>query len=311
MNHRATSAEQPQRRSELLEGLRQRIRVLERQAHHHTGPAVVAEAGETSGWAALAESRKTVSQDAAGLWSLGIPEIDRRLGAAGLDPAGVHEVKPMVSTPGTAQAAAWASAIVFALRLAVRRLEALHALQGARPRPLLWCWPRESAGELGELFGPGLLSLGLDPAGLVIAEAPRPAEALWAIEEAVRSGAVALVLGVLDEVGLTPARRLSLAAQSSRTPCLLLSAPRSPPAAAAATRWRIGEAASAPHPFDPAAPGPPRHAVALERCRRRPVAGGPVSFLVEWSDETLGFRLASPLADGTPATRCAAGFAGG
>ena len=232
MNMKDASTGQAQQRTELLEGLRRRIHLLERHAPHHEGPALAAPGGGAARQQALGPGPA---------WSLGVAEIDRRLGAGGLDQAGVHEVKPPLPAPGAATAAAWASAVAFSLRLAVRRLEALRALRGARPRPLLWCWPGDAAGELGHLHGPGLLALGLDPAALVIAEAARPAEALWAIEEALRSGAVALVLGVIDEVGLTPARRLSLAAQSSRTPCLLLSGPRSAPMAATASHRKPNE----------------------------------------------------------------------
>lgn len=311
MNIKDVSTGQGQQRSALLEGLRQRIRLLERHAPRHGAAGFAAEGVEVDGVASAASREAACRQAAAGLWSLGVPEIDRRLGAAGLDAAGVHEIKPPLPAPGHSTAAGWASAITFSLCLAVRRLEAVRALRPSRPRPLVWCWPAGAAGEVGRLHGPGLLALGLDPSLLLIAEAARPAETLWAIEEALRSGAVTLVLGVLDEVGLTPARRLSLAAQSSCTPCLLVSAPRSPPTAATASRWRVGAVESAPHPFDPAAPGARCHAVALERCRSRPVAGGPVPFIVEWSDETLGFRLASPLAHRADAARQSAGSAGG
>ena len=75
------------------------------------------------------------------------------------------------------------------------------------------------------------------------------------MEEGLRSQSLALVIGVLGEAELTPARRLSLAAAEHLTPCLLVTDPRLSPAGSTATRWRVGARGSASHPFDGAAPG--------------------------------------------------------
>ncbi len=118
-----------------------------------------------------------------------------------------------------------------------------------------------------------------------------------------RSASLALVIGVVPEVALTPARRLSLAAAGASTPCLLITDPREPAAGSTATRWRVGARSSAPHPFEAGAPGAPRYAVALERCREGALTTQASSLLLEWSDETHRFRVASRLADRAHAPR--------
>ena len=89
-------------------------------------------------------------------WTLGAPEIDRSL-AGGLDAAALHEVKG--EGCGTA-AADWMAALGFALRLALRRLDALASRSGGAPAQILWCWPSVLARELGRPYGQGLAGLG-------------------------------------------------------------------------------------------------------------------------------------------------------
>src|SRR5688500_4015367 len=117
MNEKDVSTGQGQQRSALLEGLRQRIRLLERHAPRHGAAGFAAEGGERDVVASAASREAACGQAAAGLWSLGFPEIDRRLGAAGLDAAGVHEIKPPLPVPGHSTTAGWASAITFSLCL--------------------------------------------------------------------------------------------------------------------------------------------------------------------------------------------------
>jgi protein ImuA len=237
------------------------------------------------------------AHDATRSWTLGAPEIDRRL-AGGLDAAALHEVK---GEGGGTAAGDWAAALGFALRLILRRLDAL----GPRPAParILWCWPSALARELGRPYGQGLACLGLEPSSCLFVEAARATDALWAMEEGLRSQSLALVIGALSDVALTPARRLSLAAAGSSTPCLIVTDPREPAAASTATRWRVEQRLSTPHPLEAGAPGAPRYAVSLERCRAgaRTIEASPL--VLEWSDETHRFRVASRLAHRAHAPR--------
>lgn len=249
-------------------------------------------------------------------WSLGAAACDALLGEAGLAIGGVHELKPTLSyaadakedEAGTARtrrrdphgvrAGDRAAAVVFALALARRRLGE-QAMRSGPPR-VLWCAPRRDSREIGRLYAPGLAAFGLAPERLMQIDTRHDDETLWVLEEGLRSGGLMLTVAFVDDVALTPARRLALAAEQHRTPCLLLTGARAPPAAATVTRWRIGRAASAPHAFDADAPGAPRLAVALERCRGQPLAAER-SFILDWSDEAFCFSVAAGLAGRTDA----------
>jgi len=239
-------------------------------------------------------------------WTFGAPEVDAWLPERHLDAASLNEIKPETYRDVPA-------ALTFSLLLAARRLGAgradddgsLQPALSAVPRSLLpapppglvvWCWPVRSARECGGLYGPGLARLGLDPTRVLLVETATPAETLWAMEESIGSAAAAIVIGCLDGVALTPARRLALAAAAHRTPVLLVTAARAPAMPATFARWRIATAPSAPHLFDAVAPGEPRFRLTLERCRG--VAAGAVlpSSVVEWSHVAHRFRVAAGMA---------------
>ena len=239
-------------------------------------------------------------------WQLGCPVIDRLL-PQGLDAGGVHEVKA-AARPGSygngpyghsASAGDWMTGLGFALRLAVRRT--MMARENKQDAPwMLWCWPRALAGEFGALSARGLAELGLDPSRLLIVETARASDALVALEDGLKSSSLSLAFGIFDEIALTPARRLSLAAATTATPCLLITHPASPASGATATRWRVGRMQSAPHAYEARAPGKVRFRVGLERCRSAPQSAQRGMALVEWCDETRTFNLASRLADRAP-----------
>jgi len=270
-------------RAALLDSLRARIHAIE--GH----PPSLAPA------ACPADAPRSHARSSSQLWTLGAPEIDRHL-RGGLDQGALHEVKPERCQAGAVMGD-WATALGFVLRLTVRRLHGLCASASSTPVQVLWCWPSALARELGSPYGPGLSSLGLEPSSCLFVETARASDALWAMEEGLKSASVALVLGVLKDVELTPARRLSLAAAAHRIPCLLLTDPRTPPTGATATRWGIGGRTSAPHPFEGAAPGLSRHTVSLKRCRHGAFAPQSSSLILEWSNETHRFHMVSALAD--------------
>ena len=228
-------------------------------------------------------------------WTLGVPVIDARLG--GFDAAAVHEIKPLHPVSGRSSAGDRAAAFIFAWRLALRRLVGVRQLGGGQHSHILWCWPRSWVREFGELYGPGLGCEMIDPASLLLVETATAADALWVLEEALKSGSVVLAGAMLDEVALTPARRLSLAAASGKTPCLLLTSPRTQATAAALSRWRIGAAPSASHVFDPEAPGNPRWSATLERWRAGGLGAETLTMTLEWSDATHAFHMATGLGD--------------
>lgn len=269
-------------RARLIEGLRQRMQAIERP-HLDEGPAEE-----------ISPTGPNPSTWTTGAWTTGTPRIDSHLGPAGLDLAACHEIKP-----GSSRASASAAALAFALALARRRLEThapRTAATGKRLPRILWCTSRGTKADMGTLYIPGLTRFGLDASAFLMVDVARHEDVLWTLEEALRAESLAMVIGTLDKIGLTPARRLSLAARDGRTPLLLLTPARSPAAGATATRWRIAPAPGAAHPFDARAPGVPRLAVTLERCRATPLSAE-AALTLEWSDETHCFRMAAPLAD--------------
>ncbi|HYE46292.1 MAG TPA: hypothetical protein VEA44_11035 [Caulobacter sp.] len=161
------------------------------------------------------------------------------------------------------------------------------------PRPMVLAAPRPWAREHGFWFRDGLLGLGLDPARLLIVETQKEGQLLWALEEALKSRAVAGAVAAVDGLTLLASRRLDLAAREAGAPCLLLRTRDPKDISAARRRWRIRPAPSGPHPYDEEAPGAPRLTVALTRSRGEP----PGEWLLEWDDEAHRFRLAAGLAD--------------
>lgn len=224
-------------------------------------------------------------------WRFGIEAIDAHLPAKGLARGGLHEIAP-------ASHGDMGVALGFVLAL----LETLPTDQSARARPVLWCQSRVARCEFGRPYGPGLARRGPAPASLLFLTARRESDALWALEEAVRSRSLCAVTGELGEVPFLASRRLALAAAAARIPVLLISS-RPAPSSAAHTRWRVGARAGTADPWDARAPGDPGFSLELIRAR----GGSPVNCDVEWSHETRGFRLAALLADRADARGRAAG----
>src|SRR5262249_32258359 len=149
----------------------------------------------------------------------------------------------------------------------------------------------------------------------VARRAPGPAARRWAREEGLRCRALAAVLGELDNLDPTAARRLQLAAETSGVTGFVLHPEGGPPAqSVAAIRWRVtaaptGPAISAGHGVHrsflrlPLEDGgkwlrPSRWEVELLRYR----GGRPGRWLIEtteggWRDATDPLALAAALRD--------------
>ena len=91
-----------------------------------------------------------------------------------------------------------------------RVMLAAQAMAGGEG-PVVWLRPAWTAGRLN----PAGLQPMADPGRLLLAEPDREDALLWATEEALRSGAAPLVVAeLLSPPGLTPIRRLHLAAEA-------------------------------------------------------------------------------------------------
>ncbi|WGM37264.1 hypothetical protein [Caulobacter sp. NIBR1757] len=150
-------------------------------------------------------------------------------------------------------------------------------------------WLREQGGW----FRDGLKIAGLPDNRLLFIETPRDTQTLWALEECLKSDAIAGAVAAADAISLLASRRLDMVARQAGATCLLLRTQPAKDISAARRRWSIAPAPSAPHPYDDEAPGAARIAVTLTRSRGEP----PGDWILEWDDEAHRFRLAAGLAD--------------
>lgn len=209
----------------------------------------------------------------------GLPALDAHLPQGGLACGALHEVMPEATGDMPA-----------AFGFVAAMLGRVLGRMPSRPRQgvLLVTSPCGLAAH-GRPYGHGLNGFGLDPARLILAEAADDTQALWAMEEALRSAAPIAVAGVIGKLDFRASQRLHLAAGESRRLVLLLRPPGM--ASVAVTRWRIAAAAAARDRFGLIARW--RWQVRLERCRN----GRPGQWIVEFDHATHRFSLAATLAD--------------
>jgi protein ImuA len=210
------------------------------------------------------------------------PSRGREVPWSKLAASGLHEIKPAAYRDAPA-------ALAFALAIIGDRLA-----RGESASPMLWCLTERAAREWGTPYGPGLIAFGLDPAMFLIVQARNALDAAWALEEGLKARAFVAALGQIEVKAPLIARRLGLAAQTSRTPCLLLSGHQGSGLPGTLNRWRVAAAASNGAVFDASAPGAPTWHLTLERCRNVAPAR---SWTVEFRDVAYGFRLAPAFAD--------------
>ena len=175
---------------------------------------------------------------------------------------------------------------------------ALSAAQ-LRPGTVAWISQRALGLDHGRVFQSGFGALRHSPPDLLHIRTTKQVEALWALEEALRSTAVGLVVAEIEPVDFTASRRLTLASSRHGVPAILLLPYSSEGSTAAAARWRVSPRPSAPNRFDPRAPGNPRWRAVLERSRTAPYMAGR-AFDLELDDETLSLSVVSGLAVDSP-----------
>lgn len=209
--------------------------------------------------------------------SLGLEALDELLPGGGLRLGGLHEVAPA--------RAEWddGAATGFVLALAGRLL-------AARAGMLLW------TSRTDDLYAPAAAAV-LPSSRLLRVRAQRQEDLLWTLEQGLRCGALAGVVGEVAGLEAVAARRLQLAAENGGRSCLLLQrcdrvGPRPGAGSPAVTRWQVSAL-----PSDPALPrslvGRARWRLDLLRCR----GGRPASLDVEWDDATGDLALAPALRD--------------
>lgn len=206
----------------------------------------------------------------------GVAAVDERLAGGGLAVA-LHEAAAASPSPSDD-----AAATLFLAAAAVRFAQGKGQV--------LWALTRR------DLFAPALSQIGLKPDRLLYAECRNDDEVLAVMEEGVRHGSLAAVVGEVKRAEMTASRRLQLAAEEGGTAALLLRRWRKVEAdpllapSAAATRWRLAAAPSTPLPHD----GVGRACWRVELARQR--GGPPFHWLLEAPDAEA--RLALPARSG-------------
>jgi protein ImuA len=200
----------------------------------------------------------------------GIQAIDSRLAGGGLAAGALHEIageRPSLSDD--------AAATLFIAGIAARL-----------PTIVLWAMIRR------DLFAPGLAAAGLGPDRILYAECGSDEEVLAVMEEGLRHGGLAAVVGEAARVPMAATRRLQLAAEEGGTMALMLKRwrkngedPLGAPSTAI-TRWRLACAPSGELPVPGV--GRPRWRLTLARQR----GGEPHQWIMEGTDAQG--RLALP-----------------
>jgi protein ImuA len=220
--------------------------------------------------------------------------LDRLL-HGGLARGALHEI--VAAGPGDAGAACG-----FALALAARCVATARA-------PIVWILDEAAQRESGLPYAPGLAAHGLDPSLLILVRTRRPAETLWASEEALKCRGLAAVvtdLWATRHYDLVASRRLILAAARGGTPGFLVAGDAAGHiehlASAAHARFEVKGTASPP--LASAAhriplPGPAAWAVRLARIRAGPEGLGGVDtdrfWPLVWDHTEARFCDALPL----------------
>ena len=90
------------------------------------------------------------------------------------------------------------------------------------------------------LFPPALKSFGVEPDRIIFIDLEKERDVLWAMDEALKCGALSAVVGEMQEISFTSSRRLQLAVEQSRvTGFVLRHNPRKINTTACVSRWKI------------------------------------------------------------------------
>ncbi|MFT3686401.1 MAG: hypothetical protein QM783_16015 [Phycisphaerales bacterium] len=229
-------------------------------------------------WAALRAICAGSQTATAGAIPLGLEAVDAALPAGGLSRTGVHE---WIGSEHASTHAAWTPPLCILSHLA-------HQAVKDTGRHAVWIgeavWPHPPT-----LAARGIL------ARCLFVRAGNAGERLWASDLALRSGAVALVIGDGSRFDVSATRRLQLAAEAGGVPCLLARPPRErAELSAATTRWHVGVVPAQPDQSIPAR----RWTVELLRCKGvQPASTAPRRWILEQPHATGDGLVARELFD--------------
>lgn len=206
----------------------------------------------------------------------GLAPIDGHLPLGGLPLGALHEI-----LEGGNAALSCAAPALFVAGILAR-------LEG----PVLWCLKSH------DLFASALAGAGLHPDRVIYAETGSEAAILPVMEEGLRHRGFAGVVAEIARLGLTPSRRLQLAAEESGIAAFVIrrwrkSSGQAVEPNAAVTRWSVTVLPSTP--LSSPGVGRPRWRLELLRCRGAEAA----VWTVEACDAQGRLALVSDMADGS------------
>lgn len=138
--------------------------------------------------------------------STGFRRLDERLPGGGWPLAALTEI--LVPAAGVGE-----------IRLLLPALRALSAARPEAPRWVAWLAPPHLP------YAPALAAAGLNASGMLVVRPRAGLDVLWAMEQALASGACAAVLGWAGAAGSAVLRRLALAAEEGQSPGFLFRPP--------------------------------------------------------------------------------------
>jgi protein ImuA len=131
------------------------------------------------------------------------------------------------------------------------------------------------------LFPPALINFGIQPDRFIFIDLQKEKHVIWAMEEALKCGALKAVVGELQEISFTSSRRLQLAVEQSKvTGFILRNNFRQLNTTACVSRWKISSLPSI-MPDDLPGIGFPQWKVELLRMKN----GKTGSWEIKWQDE--------------------------
>ncbi len=90
------------------------------------------------------------------------------------------------------------------------------------------------------LFPPALKSFGIDPDRFIFIDLKKERDVIWAMDEALKCGALTSVIGEIQKISFTESRRLQLAVEQSQvTGFILRNNSRNMNTTACVSRWKI------------------------------------------------------------------------
>ena len=128
------------------------------------------------------------------------------------------------------------------------------------------------------VFPPALKAFGINPDQIIFINVKKEKEAIWTIEEALKSTALTSVVGEISQFHFKDSRRFQLAIEQSGVGCFLFCYRQRKLTTAATTRWQITPLSSTKEDNLPGV-GQPRWKVHLLKVR----GGKPGSWTIEWA----------------------------